>query len=199
MIANISRKESDANHVEYYTQILEAICQSYNQGRTLLAKLHLEKRTPEGYSCAASELNKFLEENPHHDDAAESWRLLAYAYSQMNNHLGDVHASIERAMIVKVPFYDLSSTANKLNRVLKDQGQDMEKKQKHDLADRLATALRERKQEADATDLSRMAWLEFHRGQKSYAQEYVMDGLDIDSNNIHLQNLANRLGINDDK
>lgn len=199
-IANISREENDATQDGYYSQILEAICQTYNQGRLLLAKLYLEKTTPEGYGCAAKELNKFLEENPPRDDAGEAWRLLAHAYSRKNNHLGDVHASIERATIVEVPFCDLSSTANKLNRVLsilKEQGQDMEKKQKHDLADRLATVLRKRKHEADATDLSRMAWLEFHRGQQPYAREYVVDGLKIDPNNIHLQNLADRLGIDD--
>lgn len=196
-IENISRKENDASRDGYYSQILEAICQTYNQGRPLLVKLYLEKRTPEGYGLAADELKKFLEEQPSSDEAAKAWQLLAYAYSQKGNHLGDVHASIERAKIVNVPFYDLSSTANKLNRVLKEHGQDMEKKQKYYLADRLATVLRERKHEADATDLSRMAWLEFHRGQQPYAREYVVDGLKIDPTNPHLQKLADRLGIDD--
>jgi len=50
-----------------------------------------------------------------------------------------------------------------------------------------------RKGEADATDLSRLAWLHLHLHDPVRAREVAEEGLDIDAENEHCNRLLNRL------
>ena len=198
MIANISSKIDKGDKYDDYRLILETICQSYNPGWLLLAKWHMEEGSEESYLLAEQELKRFLENEPSPDDAKVAWRLLSRTYSQTGNNFGEVYALIESAQVdVAIPFYELSNAANRLNQFLKEdrEHKDMEKDEKLALVDNIASILRARKSEANANDLSRMAWLEIHRGQESSAIEYVQNGLGIESSNHHLLGLAERLKI----
>jgi hypothetical protein len=57
----------------------------------------------------------------------------------------------------------------------------------------LIDAMSKRKSEADATDLSRLAWLLINVGQIDDAKFIVYEGLDIEPSNLHCQKLAERL------
>lgn len=194
-IENISRRIEAGATYESFGPILEAICRAYNPGWLLLARWHMEDRSPEGYARAKEELQRFLENGPPNANAAEAWRMLGHACYQIGDALGSVHAFIERAQISEVSFHDLSNTANQLNIYLRDHGFEMDKEQKRDLARRILSVLSTRKAEADAGDFSRMAWLAIHSGQESLAREFVTAGLVKDGGNYHLTNLAQRLGI----
>jgi hypothetical protein len=194
-IANVSRRiEAGANY-EWYAPVLEAICRAYNPGWLLLARWHMEERTQENYSRAKEELRRFLENAPPKAEAAEAWKLLGHACYQTGDALGEVHAFIERAQVSDVDFYDLSNTANRLNLFLRDQGLDIDREQKRDLATRIISILKARSDEADADDLSRMAWLAIHAGKEMLAREFVEAGLAKDGGNYHVVKLAQRLGI----
>jgi hypothetical protein len=54
--------------------------------------------------------------------------------------------------------------------------------------------MKQRKGEADATDLSRLAWLHLHLHDPVRAREIAEEGLDIDAENEHCNRLLNRLG-----
>ncbi len=197
LILNISRKVEAGSRYEDYEPILEAICHAYNPGWLLLAKWHMEQQDSEGYDRAKDELKKFLENDPTRAEAFKAWRLLGKVYFYTHDDVDEVHAFIESVKVGEVSFYDLSNTANKLNRVLKsfkEQGEGLEEEQKYYMANELATVLRKRKDEANGTDFSRMAWLEWHLGREDHAQKYVKSGLKIDPSNVHLQNLAERFG-----
>ena len=194
-IGNISRRIEAGAKDESFAPVLEAICRAYNPGWLLLARWHIEERSPHGYACAKEELRRFLENGPPNAEAAEAWRLLGHACYQTGDALGEVHAFIERAQISEVSFYDLSNTANRLNLFLRDHGLEIEKEQKRDLATRIISLLAARKAEADADDFSRMAWLAIHSGRESLARDYVEAGLAMDGGNYHLVKLAQRLGI----
>jgi hypothetical protein len=109
--------------------------------------------------------------------------------------LGEVHAFIERAQVCDVPFYDLSNTANRLNQFLYGHGLQIDPEQKRDLASRILAVLSQRRSEANAGDLSRMAWLAIRCGQESLARDFVEAGLKKDKDNYHILNLAERLGL----
>lgn len=194
-ISNISRRIESGESYESFAPVLEMICRAYNPGWLLLARWHMEKRSQEGYSLAKNELRRFLENDPPSLDAAEAWRLLAYACYQTGDELDEVHAFIERAQISEVPFYDLSNTADRLNRFLREHGLEIDREHKSDLAARILSVLHARRSEAEANDLTRMAWLAIHCGNESTARDYVHTALRMDPNNYHAVKLASRMGI----
>lgn len=194
-IGNISRRVDSGESYDNFSQILESICRAYNPGWLLVARWHMEQRTNDGYECAKEELRRFLENSPPAEDAAEAWRLLGHCCYQTEDSLGEVHAFIERAQAILVPFHDLSNTANRLNVFLRDRGFEIDRDQKRDLASRILLVLNQRKSEAEANDLSRMAWLAIHLEQESTAIEYVRAGLELDQENHYLIKLAQKLRI----
>lgn len=194
-IANISRRIDSGENYENFSPILESICRAYNPGWLIIARWHMEQRTTEGYEYAKEELRRFLENSPSPEVAAEAWRLLGHCCYQTEDSLGEVHAFIERAQAVHVPFHDLSNTANRLNIFLRDRGFEIDKDQKRDLMSRILFVLHQRRSEAEANDFSRMAWLAIHLEQEATAIEYVQAGLELESDNHHLTKLVSKLGI----
>jgi hypothetical protein len=154
----------------------------------------MESGTSAGYQQAKAELNRFLENEPTGSDVAKAWEMLGYACQRTNDSLGEVNALIERAQISSVPFYDISNTANRLNQLLRE-GLGVGKEEKRLLAQRLATVLERRRNEASANDLSKMAWLAFHLDNEEKAKEYAKAGLAIDPTNFHCSNILDRLEI----
>jgi len=194
-IANISKRIEAGIPYDSFAPVLEMICRAYNPGWLLLARWHMEQRSPDGFGRAKEELRRFLESGPPNIEAAEAWRLLGHACYQTGEALGEVHAFIERAQVSVVPFHDLSNTANTLNRFFSEHWLDIEKEQKRDLATRILTVLKARRTEAAADDLSRMAWLAKHCGQEALARDFVSAGLAMDAENYHLIKLARGFGI----
>lgn len=195
-IGNISRRIDAGGSFETYAPILEMICRSYNPGWLLLARWHMESSTFVGFEKAKEEVRRFLENKPIGEDSPEAWKILGHACHLTNDSLGEIHAFIERAKISSIPFYDISNTANRLNRLLHDGSLDMDKDEKRLLAQTLSEVLEKRRKEASADDLSRMAWLAFHLDQKAKAREYAEAGLVMDPENYHCKNILSRLEIN---
>ena len=182
---------------ETYSPILEMICQTYNPGWLLVAQWHMETGTADSFEKAKTSLRRYLESGPSAAEASEAWRMLANAYAKTGDALGEVHASIERAQISSVPFYDLSNTANRLNQLLSKNVLDMDREEKRQLAQRIVSVLDRRRSEADASDFSRMAWLAMQIGQEGTARDYVKLGLEMDAENYHCLSLAERLRKSD--
>ncbi len=194
-LSGISRRIEEGATYDSFAPILEAICMNYNPGWLLLARWHMEEATSEAHELAKDELRRFLENSTSDADTAEAWRMLGHACYRTGDNLGEVHAFVERAQIGEVPFYDIASTANRLNSFLRDHGLEIDKGQKLDLATRLLSVMDQRRNEAAGGDFSRMAWLAIHSDRESVARQYVETGLAIDLENHHLRKLAQRLGI----
>ncbi len=192
-IANISARVDAGESFESYSPILEMICRAYNPGWLLMARWHIETGD---YGKAKEELNRYLENDPVSADAAEAWKRLGHVCERTGDTLGEIHASIERAQISSVSFHDISNTANRLNRLLYKHDLDVDKDEKRQLAQRLASVLEKRRREASADDLSRMAWLALHIGQEAKAREYAEAGLKQDPQNEHCRKISEKLGMN---
>jgi tetratricopeptide (TPR) repeat protein len=192
-IANISKKiETDASYEHASTPILEAICRAYNPGWILLARWHMENGK---YVQAKEELRRFLENTPPKNEAAKAWELLGRSCRQTDDLLGEIHALIERAQISIVPFNDISSTANRLNNILRHDDV-INKDQKDAFARRIALVLEKRREEASGGDYSRMAWLQLNLQQESKAREYAKCGLELDPSNAHCKKIIEKLDRN---
>lgn len=188
------RIDAGASYDEY-GPVLEAICDVYNTGWLLLARWHMEERSPEGFARAKEELRRFLENGPGPDEAADAWWLLAQTCYETNDYLGEIHALTERAQGARISFYDVSSAANLLNGLLSRHGADFGLEEKRSLVSTILGVMIRRKDEAGPDDLSRMAWLAIHHDQEARAREFVQSGLATEPENSHLQKLAQRLGL----
>ncbi len=171
------------------------ICRHYNPGWLILARWYVEAGTPENYDRAKEALRHFLEEEPAGERAADAWRTLAFCCHKTGDTLGEIHAFIERSQITTVPFYDLSNTANRLNQLLRENALEIDREAKRIFAQRLADALDNRKDEANADDYSRKAWLAFHLNADDKARSYAEAGLVIDPTNHHIRKIAEKLHI----
>ena len=193
-MSSIARRIEDGASYEEFAPIIEAICLSYNPGWFLLGRWHVEQRTEEGYKLARDELRRFLENAaPDSEQAADAWKLLAIACFNIGDHLGEVHAFVERAHSQDISFNDLSSTANKINKL--NVTSDTEKEHKRDLALRLLKLMEVREAEADADDFSRMAWMALATSDEDRAKGFVLKATALDAEHYHLINLRKKFNI----
>ena len=191
-IENVSNRIDGGDCFSDYEPILNMVCRSYNAGWLHLAQWQLERGSESDLDAAISNITAFIQTDQNETASADAWRLLANAYSRKQNVLGEIHAFVERSQFDPVPFYDVSNTANLLNRRY---GELEEADGRQQLVQRLLSAMENRILEASPGDLSRMAWLALHLSQVDKAMEFVERGLASDSQNPHCQKIAARLGI----
>ncbi|WP_313951507.1 NB-ARC domain-containing protein [Accumulibacter sp.] len=192
-VSGIARRVDAGGSYQDYEQILEMICRHYPQGWLSLARWHIETNSAESLDKAKQVLTRFLESEPSGRQAAEAWRQLATVCYRTGDALGEIHSFVERAQLAEVSFYDVSSTANRLNILLRGHDLNVEKEEKQALAERLLTVMEGRESEADSDDFSRMAWLAIHLGQDIRAQKHTAKGLLKDPDNFHCGRLSDRL------
>ena len=191
-IRNIAGRIDRGEAFESYEEILQMICRSYNPGWLRLAGWRLERGSGEDVHAAIANIETFIQNEQDPGAIAEAWRMLAHAYARQNDILGEINAFVERAQFEHVPFYDVSNTANLLNR---EYGRLGESDGRDQLVGRLLNVMEARLEEAIPDDLSAMAWLALHLSEVEKAGTFVERGLATDPGNHHLTNLATRLGL----
>ena len=191
-IRNVSDRIDKRESVAAYEPILDMVCRAYNPGWLQLAEWRIERGSDSDLNSAILNVQAFLQGDQNGPGSVDAWRLLANVYYMQSNVLGEVHAFVERAQFGSVPFYDLSNTANLLNRNYHGLDLDDGKLQ---LTQRLLDVMEARKREAQPDDYSKMAWLALHLSQRDKAEEFAELGLDIDPENVHCQRIASRLGL----
>ena len=194
-IRRISERIDRGEQFSEYAPIVEMVCRNYNPGWLLLAQWRLERGTDEDIQEAIANIESFLQRDQNGPDSARAWNMLARARFRLQDYLGEIHAFVERAQFDAVPFYDVSNTANFLNRRYLEL--DLEVDGKRQLAQRLLERLEARISEAKPDDLSRMAWLALHLLQEDKAKEFTIKGLSADPDNQHCLGIAERMGINE--
>ena len=194
-IRNVAERIDDGGSLTSYEPILNMVCRSYNPGWLQLAEWRLERGNESDLDAAILNIQSFLQGDGNRASSADAWRLLANVYHRKGNLLGELHAFVERAQFGSVPFYDLSNSANLLNRRFRDLDVDDGKLQ---LAERLLNAMEVRRHEAGPDDYSKMAWLALHLSQERKATEIAERGLELDPGNVYCQRIATRIGAKPD-
>ena len=189
-VRQLAVKVDRGTSFESFRPVIEMVCTAYPAGWFLLGKWQWERGDGQK---AEQYLRSFLEQCPADWRAANAWEMLGKMDFQEDRPLEGIHAFIERAQLEAVPFFEVSATANKLNGLFRSPSFAATKDERRVLASRILDAMQKRKQEANADDLSRMAWLAMNSEQFNVAKLHAEEGLKLDGSNIHCLNVVSRL------
>jgi tetratricopeptide (TPR) repeat protein len=168
--------------------VIQYIASEYAPAWLSLAELQQELgREP---AEAIQAVNRYLESRPEDRDA---WQRLVALYRRSGDSLGEMHARLQLAELAKPAFNELSSAASRLNVLLYGRELDLDADERRLMVRRLRTLMEERWTEADATDLSRLAWLCMRDHDAEAAERWAREGLRRQPENHHCQSLMRKL------
>jgi hypothetical protein len=191
------RLQKRPDEFERYRPVLEFVSREQPLGWTLLAQL-LEESKPSvtWLEEVADAYRRYLEVVP---NDGQIWGTLAGVCRGNRDFLGAAHALVRRARLPDAPYADVSYAANRMNSDLADNVLRLDTDEKHILVKSLVDVMSRRKDEADATDLSRLAWLLVTIDQRREAKRIVQAGLELEPANPHCRKLAERLKVRSPK
>jgi len=175
--------------------ILETVCAAYPPGWLLMARWQAEMNTAEGLIKATSYTQRYLQAEHSPLGMAEGWRMMASICFRSGDKKGQAHARLEQAKVIAPPFHELSSIALLINQFFREESGRIDPEERRHFASDLAHMMHERAGEANADDLSRMAWLSLNLQDEDRAREYVAHGLGLEQYNTHCKKLAERFGM----
>lgn len=191
MLNSVAKELDGGASIGSFTDVLAFISTRYPPVRIIISRIYDEYVPGEqGLMLAVGEVEKYLEDQPHDVDG---WRRLASLRQAAGNGLGEVQARLELAALEAATITDVSTAANRLNSGLADGSLVVDSDEKGLVVNRLRDLFTARAHEADATDLSRLAWLCMHLRDKQAARHWATEGLSLDAANSHCQTLMARL------
>jgi hypothetical protein len=187
------RLQRHPSEFERYRPVLEFVSRERPIGWIYFAQILEEYRPSQGWDGdVITAYRHYLEAVP---GDGEIWRTLAHACKGSGDHIGAAQALVQRARLPDAPFADLSYAATSINAFLAEEILELDTDEKKVLITSLVDVMVEREAEADATDLSRLAWLLINVDRLKEAKRIVRTGLGRDSTNSHCRKLAQRLRI----
>lgn len=167
--------------------VLEYIATDFPPAWLNLAQLQQEL----GQSDAAiASTSRYLEAAP---DDPDGWRRLSVLYRGAGNAVGEMHARLQLAELARPSIQDLSAAASRLNGMLSRSELPLGFDERRLMIRRCRGLLEARHQEADATDLSRLAWLCLYDKDGHAAAKWTAAGLQLEPGNDHCLNLQRKL------
>ena len=176
--------------------VLEFITTRYSYASVLLARL-----VSELYEDESEEEHYLLNyvQGPENPKAPfwQAWKRIATIRKKRGDGSGVLHAHAQSCRDSGTPASELSNAANDINSILLDMRRDAADKvsweEKQFLIKDVVGALTRSVNDLNATDLSRLAWLQIHLGEPDSALKTVQKGLVIDATNPYCQSLSIRL------
>jgi NB-ARC domain-containing protein len=195
MIRGIAKKIGQRGEgIQEYAPMLEFIARNYYPAWLLLTSLYEES----GLLDKAKEaLASFLEspDKVEEDYQLEAWERLISLSQRTGDWAGEVHALAGMCQIPSVPFSNISNAANDINRIIVQIGIVWRSEEKRIIVRQVAEVMEKRMEldDVSATDCSRLAWLFIHLRDDNKARILTKRGLELEPDNHHCQNLANKL------
>lgn len=134
---------------------------------------------------------KYLETSGRDD--ASAWFRLATLYRRDGKVKEEVHALVEFAKTPSVSVYQISNAIARINAIPKEERHSIPSELWQEMASDIAGVLYRKREDCDATDLSRLAWLYLSIKDTNRAKELVASGLTKSPTNGHCLNLKKRL------
>lgn len=169
---------------------LEFICRHYPDAWLTLAKLYEEL---DSLADASECIRRYLEQPQSIEHQRSAWEELTRLYSTMGDWTGAAQSLIRICELPQTPFSTLSNAANRLNSLLRENHLALDSDEKRILYRELTRLMEQRSGEADATDLSRLAWLYLHTREVERALATAEKGLELDPENEYCLRLVARL------
>ena len=174
--------------------VLQFFARGYPAAWLLLYELEQEVTGTYGIQRAAECIRRYLERSPPAPQMRSAWGRLVSLYLATGDVVGACGAFLNAAEIVEPPLDDISVMANWLN-TAPEVKNDMGPVERGALCKPLARLMAGHLAEASATDLSRLAWLHLHSGDKDHALRIANTGLEREPDNIHCRRLVTKLTI----
>jgi len=181
--------------LEKYVPMMEFLARRYPKGWLLIARLYEEMNEPGWVDAGKRAVRMFLENAPPGSDQVAAWRKLAWLCERSGDRVEEAHALVKLAELPDATFGTISAAANRLNALFSGPGAGVDAEAKRVMASRIVRLMEARLEEADATDLSRLAWLHLRLKNDDAAKKYTTVGLQKQRNNVHIRNLAERLNL----
>ena len=164
----------------------------YSYASVLLANLVAEMKLDDDEE---KHYLNYLEGTEHSEMLAwQAWQRIAEIRRGRGDVRGELHALAQICRRDSTPARELSNAANRINNILRLMGSSqLSYEEKQFLIKDVVGALQGASDALDATDLSRLAWLQLHLGEHDSALATVQKGLVIDPGNAHCQRLQARL------
>lgn len=184
--AFIAQRDSQDELTLQGLSVLEFIANDYSPAWLILSEYYEERsELVESISC----LQRYLQENEHD---RSSWFRLIQLFHKNGDERDELVASIRLAETTK-EMDDISAAMNSLNRTLAVRNIEIDSDERLLMAEKLRKIMEPQIRKADATDLSRLAWLCLTTQDSVAARNYTMMGLKSDPTNRHCLRLQEKL------
>lgn len=195
LIKRLAEKVSTGQEsLETYQPMLEFMASRVPTAWLDIAQLYKEEESAQGIAWAKDAMRRYLESADSTVPAAQVWFQLAGLCRASRDPQGEMHALIEMADMPGINAEELSRCADTVNRLLADakrEGRQLfQTEERKYLIGKLAAKLEQCRDNLDATDLSRLAWLHLHLNNEPRAGALVREGLQLDPDNEHCLSLA---------
>lgn len=181
--------EDRALTLESVREMLEFVATHHTPAWRRMAKIEQMVGTSEGEKRC---LRLFLEHKPDHESVREVWGRLVDVCRESDDVIGSCNAFLHAAQQNVPALEEISEMANYLNS--SDTIREMDPNQRAALLRPLAGMFRQHVSIASAKDLSRLAWLSLHVGDKENARKHAVLGIERQPDNVHCRKLIARLG-----
>ncbi|MFB9941670.1 tetratricopeptide repeat protein [Gluconobacter oxydans] len=169
--------------------VMEFLASHHPRAWLLLANIEAEFNRPDK---AAESLRRFLASQPSPQLAQGAWRQLMELYRTTGDVVAACDAFLRAAAIVEPPMSELSYVANWLNNS-SDAWNSLHISERGTIFQPLARMMEENLAEANATDISRLAWLYLHMGEDERPLWLAEEGLRREPSNVHCDRLKCKL------
>ncbi|WDL98480.1 NB-ARC domain-containing protein [Alicyclobacillus sp. ALC3] len=176
-----------------YMPMLQFIARKYPPAWLGIADLIQENGDESVGTNEKDALFLYLENTTSHELDSVVWDRLTFIFEEQGDWEGLAHSLVERCQLPDVPFYSISNAANKINKLFSSGHLTLDNDEKQILLTRLASVMEERIQEADATDCSRLAWLNVHIHNREKAITIAELGLRLEPSNPYCNNIITRM------
>jgi len=185
--------------LENHLPMLEFISRKYPPAWLLLSQLYQELESDQDSARAKEAIRRYIEATPaDRAQQQEAWEELGRLCRQTGDWEGEIHALVEICQLPGIPFRTVSSSVNRVNALFSDRNFELDSEEKRIVSRRLAQVMETRIDEGDATDCSRLAWLFIRLGEEEKARTIVGLGLSHHPDNIHCNNLLEKLNAQHD-
>jgi hypothetical protein len=192
LFKNLARHISHGHaSLEDNLPMLEFIARQYHPAWILIADLFEQFSEDNSLEKTRIYLEHYLEYSSDENVAINIWERIANIHEVNSNWNGYVHALVEKCLFPRVAFSEISDSANKVNQLTARKTFQLDIDERQILLSKLAEKMKDRINEADATDCSRLCWLLIHCDFHEEASKYLQIGLSKDSNNEHCIKLRN--------
>ncbi len=192
LFGNVAENVNRGNAtLEDSVPVLEYIAGRYPDAWRMLADLYLELGGAANMELAKQALRRYLETNPDESAAHRAWLRLERLAWQTGDHETEFAAWLRIVEFPQASFYDISTAANAMGRLLQGNQLVADPEVKRTAAQKVATVMESLMPVSNPTadDYSRLAWLYLYRNEPERARGLIEQGLAIDAQNPHCLNL----------